>query len=92
MIEAKLSKSGKTLTITKDGVEFYYDIEDLQPDTRVARKAFRLTKDDGIFWDVHLDEWGVGCTCGDCVFSNGQECKHIWGLRDRGLLPKARKQ
>jgi hypothetical protein len=101
VIEAKLSKSGKTLTIiSRLGsklIEKYYDVTDLQPDPRVARKAyrleFRLPNDDTDHYAVHVDEFGPACSCADWTFTDGkQACRHITALQQVGLLPKARKQ
>lgn len=87
-ITAKLSKSGATLSILVGKIWTHYAVEDLQPDQRVAKKAFRLTKDDGIFWDAHMDEWGFGCTCADASFDPKREvCKHAVALQIVGLFP-----
>ena len=89
MIEAKLSKSGRTLTISTGKLTTHYDISVLDPDLDVAKKAFRLKKDDGTFWDAALMTFGWECTCADWVFSGGEsKCKHLLGLEQVGLIKK----
>ena len=80
------------LRITIDGKETLYWIEDLRPDKRVANPAIGLHKfEAGIRYDVHLDEHGAHCSCGDFNFRHqhdGQGCKHIAALRAVGLVPR----
>ena len=68
-----------------------YLLTDLCPDKRVADPAWRLTKADGTFHDVHVDRHGPACTCGD--FVNRREhrdpkgCKHVAALRVLRFIP-----
>lgn len=68
-----------------------YTVTDLRPDPKVANPAYRLTKDDGEFYDVHLDEWGPACSCPHATFrgaNNRVPCKHCLAMMACGLLPK----
>lgn len=89
-MKVTLSRSGRTLTIDLGKLVRHYDVEDLEPDKRVARRAWRLKREDGTFDDVHVDEWGPGCTCGDFTFRGSKDgmCKHIEALMDIGWIPK----
>lgn len=85
----KLSEDKKTLTIVQGDLVTVYAVDDLCPDHAVANPAYRLTKGDGVFHDVMVDEWGPSCTCGAFTFKNyhSEPCKHIEALRAWGLLP-----
>lgn len=64
-----------------------YAVVALDADPRVARKAFRLTKQGGdhASYDVHLDEHGPHCEClGFLRWS--RPCKHIRTLQDAGMI------
>ena len=71
-----------------------YTLKNLNPDPTIADPAWRLTKEDGTSYDVHVDEWGASCTCPDYVYSRQNEekkCKHCEALRATGLLvPRGR--
>jgi hypothetical protein len=53
-------------------------------------RGYRLTKPDGQAHDVHHDDRGEHCTCGDFTFRregiDPKGCKHIRALRAWGLL------
>ncbi len=67
-----------------------YKVEDLRPDDRVAKPAFRLTKEDGEAYDVAVNEFGATCSCPDGQFRRENDrikCKHVKAMRAVGLLP-----
>jgi hypothetical protein len=53
-------------------------------------KAFRLTKDNGDFYDVSRDVYGLACTCGDFVWRregiDPAGCKQTRNMKALGLL------
>lgn len=64
-----------------------YVVEPLDPDPRVARKAYRLSKqgDDWAVYDVHVDEDGPHCEClGHLRWLT--PCKHIRALQRAGMI------
>ena len=68
-----------------------YRVTDLHPDPKVASPAYRLTKDDGTFYDVAVEETHASCTCGSFVFRNEPKqrlCKHLAALINVGLIPE----
>lgn len=94
---ARLSEDGKTLTITtqpkrrKKPLVVTYTVERLDPDPEVANPAFRLLKEDGEFYDVHVDEWGPMCSCPHATFRGANSkvpCKHVLALQAVRLIPK----
>lgn len=68
-----------------------YVLRRLAANPAVANPVWRLVKMDGrTFYDVHGDQHGFSCTCGDYVFRRQHEkkkCKHVEALRAVGLLP-----
>lgn len=77
------------LTLTINGTD-YHPIP-VTPHPMVAKRAWRLKKDDETIYDVHIDEFGAHCTCPDFIFARDNKdpkgCKHIAALRAAGLLP-----
>lgn len=68
-----------------------YVVTDLAPDRRVANPAFRLTKDNGEFYDVALMQYGPVCSCPHATFRGANSrvpCKHCKALAAVGLLRK----
>lgn len=69
-------------------VRTLYLLSPLEPDIRVATRAWRLQHEDKIY-DVAIDVRGYeSCTCQDSTFRN-KRCKHILAIRALGLLPRA---
>jgi hypothetical protein len=85
MIEATLSRSGKTLTIREGRKEDHYDVEKLETHPAVAMKAYRLTKHDHTFYDIRLFEYGLECQCKAAC--KGDVCRHVRGLVMVELMP-----
>ena len=56
------------LIITVKGKPIVYRVTNLQPDLEAANPAWRLTKSDGTFYDVHVDQHGAACACEDYLF------------------------
>lgn len=88
-----------TLTVTtqpkgkKKPLVVTYTVHNLHPDARVANPAFRLTKEDREFYDVHMDSYGPCCTCPHATYrghSSRVPCKHALALQAVGLMPRAR--
>lgn len=68
-----------------------YVLTNLEPDPCVASPAWRLVKESGVSYDVHLDEHGAHCSCPDFVFARehaAKKCKHCEALMAVGLLRK----
>ena len=72
-----------------------YRLMPLDPDPRVATKAWRLWrpgKNRKLFYDVAISPEGwLTCTCPDAVYRS-RDCKHIRAIRAMGLLPKEKKE
>jgi hypothetical protein len=71
-----------------------YRVSPLDPHPDVARWGWRLTKTDGVSYDVTLGVDGTwACDCRDYIArreSAGQLCKHLSQLGDAGLLGRKR--
>ncbi len=80
-----------TVENAKGPVETEYRLRYLSP-YQDAHPAWRLTKMDGEFYDVHLAPTGPECTCPDFIFARNHRdakgCKHVAALRSVGLLRK----
>lgn len=78
------------LAITVRGKKQLYHVTPIPADTRVAPKAWRLSKGKESY-DVAIvtGEGGVygSCTCPDSVYRE-RPCKHLRAARAVGLLPK----
>lgn len=65
--------------------EVPYQFLRLQPDPKVAIRAFRLTKvGQSSSYTVHQDSHGWGCTCWDYISrrnNTGELCKHGRAIR-----------
>lgn len=67
-----------------------YNVQNLNPDPKVAFPAFSLTKPNGDSWHISVNEHGPSCTCPHATYrgSNARvPCKHIAAARAVGLLP-----
>ena len=83
------------LTITRQGtvgkdLQTFYALRYVDSVPEIGKPAWRLTKPDGEFFDVILNEHGAQCTCPDFVWRREHRdpkgCKHIAALRSVGLL------
>mgnify|MGYP001159159207 CR=1 FL=1 len=73
------------ITDKKSGEAVLYLLEPLEPDKRVAVRAWRLWKEEE-FYDVAIDGKGlVSCTCEDATYRH-RPCKHLAALKEFGLL------
>ncbi len=66
-----------------------YKVANLNPDPQVAYPAFRLTKADGEFYDVHVNEYGPACSCAHATFRGANSkipCKHCLAMSAVGLI------
>ena len=71
----------------KRGAKLYL-VTLLDPDPRVAVKAWRLTQEGGKSYDVSVCKRGwLSCTCADAVYRT-KTCKHAQALQEMGLLPR----
>lgn len=87
----RLSQGKKTLTITQGKKVTQYQIENLFPDADLADPAFRLVKNDGKEYTVHVDKWGCHCDCPDAHWrkdKRGEFCKHLSAMAAVGLIPE----
>ncbi|WP_435016550.1 hypothetical protein TA3x_004119 [Tundrisphaera sp. TA3] len=70
-----------------------YELARLDCDASIGRKAFRLTKRDGVAYDVAETVHGPTCDCPDFIFRRDgldpDGCKHIRALVDSGLIDEA---
>jgi len=68
----------------------YYLVVPVATDPQVANVAWRLVKEDGTQYTVHLDGRGVHCTCWDHIVRREnverEGCKHCRALAAVGLL------
>lgn len=78
------------LSITVRGKKQLYQVHPIPADTRVAPKAWRLSKGKESY-DVAIvtGEQGTygSCTCPDSVYRS-HECKHLLAAKAVGLIPK----
>jgi hypothetical protein len=66
-------------------------INDVPYTLRILCQGWRLTKGDGVSYEVHCDEFGAHCTCADYLYCRekaGEKCKHCRALTVVGILPK----
>ena len=91
-VHGTASLVGEFLTIKVKGRSTVYRVANLHPDLEAANPAWRLTKSDGTFYDVHVDQHGASCTCPDWIWcrehKDSSGCKHCRGLQAVGLLRK----
>jgi SWIM zinc finger len=77
------------LEINAKGKRQLYQVTPIQADSRVAPKAWRLSKGKESY-DVALVTGEKGtvasCTCPDAIYRD-RLCKHLLALLDGGLLP-----
>jgi hypothetical protein len=76
------------LLLTISGVP--YVVTRLDPDPSIASCAFRLSRLDGVNYNVAMTVHGAGCDCQDFNYraANTREgCKHVRACRQVGLLP-----
>lgn len=67
-----------------------YRLVPLDPDPRVATRAWRLFRPSGKSYDVAICDRGwITCTCPDASYRQ-HDCKHIRAIRAHGLLPRER--
>lgn len=67
----------------------FYRVQPLEA-IRPVLRAWKLTKGDGTAYELHADQHGLSCTCGDFTFrhqNDGQLCKHLESLVRATLLP-----
>ncbi len=79
------------LVLWINGQEYAVHRIDTHPE--VAREAWRLQKADGECHDVHVDEFGIHCSCPDFLWRRerlGELCKHANSLLDVGLFLQRR--
>jgi hypothetical protein len=70
--------------------ETWYRVARLRVQDPDVTKALRLRKPDGTTYDVHVDQHGAHCTCGDGTFrceGTAESCKHVRSLKAWGILP-----
>lgn len=67
-----------------------YAVERLTCHPEIGSRAFRLTKPNGVGYDVAQTEYGPTCDCPDFVFRRDgldpDGCKHVRALVDIGLI------
>ncbi|HEU5116418.1 MAG TPA: hypothetical protein VFT74_07035 [Isosphaeraceae bacterium] len=67
--------------------DHWYQVERL---THASDRAYRLSKEDGLRYDVTETAYGASCDCPDFIFRRDgldpQGCKHVRALRMYGLV------
>jgi hypothetical protein len=69
--------------------ETWYRVVRLRVQDPDVTKCLRLRKPDGTTYDVHTDQHGAHCTCGDGTFrkeGTAELCKHAKALRAWGVI------
>lgn len=76
------------LTLTIGAISYAVRPVGCHPD--LARRAFRLAKDDGTLYDVAQTPHGPACDCPDFLFRRDgidpEGCKHVRALVAHGLI------
>lgn len=85
---ARLSADRKTLTITRNGVETEYRIEDVDPHPNVANPGYSLHKKDGEVYHVSIQRGWPTCTCIGFEMSKKpvKSCRHTEAMKLFGFL------
>ncbi len=67
--------------------DHWYQVERL---THARERSYRLSKDDGLRYDVTETAYGASCDCPDFIFRRDgldpEGCKHVRALRMYGLV------
>ena len=66
-----------------------YRLARIHPVEGNPAKGWTLTKKDGEVYQVHRDDWGLHCSCGDFTWRKANSdrlCKHLMALQEKGLI------
>lgn len=66
-----------------------YALAWLSPHPTVASGAWRLTKNDGTTYDIHVDAFGPHCSCPAATYrgeNTADVCKHCAAMRATGVI------
>jgi hypothetical protein len=86
----KLARKARRIRLDLTIDRTIYALERVACHPAIAARAFRLTKGDGIAYDVAQTAFGPQCDCPDFIFRRDgldpEGCKHVRALVDSGLI------